>query len=147
MQPAKSLIRRGAVKIALVAVLVWALLLAGLGSAAALVQTPNQTPTHEDILRGFDASALSASREDVAYGGTYDPVGMIVKWQKPIIYKIEGLRARPDAINFAIATLQQQAVLAGLEVRAARRRAKRITRSPSAMPQDITSATARRSAS
>jgi TPR repeat protein len=90
------------------------------GSAAALVQPPSRTPTHEDILRGFDASALSASREDVAYGGNYDPVGMIVKWQKPIVYKIEGLRARPDAVNLAIATLKQQAALAGVEVRAAK---------------------------
>jgi hypothetical protein len=120
VRPAKSLIRQGAMTMALVAVLVWALLLAGLDSSVALVQAPSQTPTHDDILRGFDASALSASREDVAYGGTYDPVGMIVKWQKPIIYKIEGLRSRPDAINFAIATLQQQAALAGIEVRAAR---------------------------
>lgn len=97
-----------------------ALLLAGLGAAVALVEAPSHNPTHEDILRGFDASALSASREDVAYGGTYDPVGMIVKWQKPIVYRIEGLRARPDAINLAIATLQQQAALAGLGVRAAK---------------------------
>ncbi|MEK9968148.1 MAG: DUF2927 domain-containing protein, partial [Ferrovibrio sp.] len=88
--------------------------------AVALVQPPSRTPTHEDILRGFDASALSASREDVAYGGTYDSVGMIVKWQKPIVYKIEGLRSRPDAVNLAIATLKQQAALAGIEVRAAR---------------------------
>jgi len=90
------------------------------GPAAALVQPPSRTPTHEDILRGFDASALSASREDVAYGGSYDPVGMIVKWQKPIVYRIEGLRARPDAVNLAIATLKQQAALAGVEVRAAK---------------------------
>jgi hypothetical protein len=120
VQPAKSLIRRGAMTMALVAALVWALLLACVGAAVALVQAPSQTPTHDDILRGFDASALSASREDVAYGGTYDPVGMIVKWQKPIVYRIEGLRSRPDAINLAIATLQQQAALAGIELRAAK---------------------------
>jgi hypothetical protein len=92
----------------------------GLAPAAALVEAPARNPTHEDILRGFDASALSASREDVAYGGSYDPVGMIVKWQKPIVYRIEGLRARPDAVNLAIATLQQQAALAGIAVRAAK---------------------------
>lgn len=92
----------------------------GLAPAAALVEAPGRNPTHEDILRGFDASALSASREDVAYGGSYDPVGMIVKWQKPIVYRIEGLRARPDAVNLAIATLQQQAALAGIAVRAAK---------------------------
>lgn len=63
---------------------------------------------------------LSASREDVAYGGAYDPAGMIVKWQTPIVYRIEGLRARPDAISLAIATLQQQAALAGIAVRAAK---------------------------
>lgn len=82
-------------------------------------QPPNRTPSHEDILRGFDASALSASRDDLAYGGTYDPVGMIVKWQKPIVYRIEGLRSRPEAITLAIATLKQQAAIAGLELRAA----------------------------
>jgi hypothetical protein len=99
-----------------------AALLAGFGlvPAAALVEAPSHTPTHEDILRGFDASALSASREDTAYGGAYDPVGMIVKWQKPIVYRIEGLRARPDAVNLAIAKLQQQAALAGIAVRAAK---------------------------
>lgn len=91
----------------------------GAERAAARVEAPSRTPTHEDILRGFDASALSASRDDVAYGGSYDPVGMIVKWQKPIVYKIEGLRSRPDAINLAVATLKQQAALVGLEVRAA----------------------------
>lgn len=120
VQPAKSLIRRGAKTMAVAFVLATALLLAGFGSAIALVQAPSLTPTHEDILRGFDASALSASREDVAYGGSYDPVGMIVKWQKPIVYRIEGLRSRPEAINLAIATLQQQAALAGIEVRAAK---------------------------
>lgn len=96
------------------------LLLAGLGSAVALVEAPNRNPTHDDMLRGFDASALSASREDVAYGGTYEPAGMIVKWQKPIVYRIEGLRSRPEAINLAIATLQQQAAWAGIELRAAK---------------------------
>jgi len=101
-------------------VLAGALLLAGPGTAAALVETPGRNPTHDDILRGFDASALSASREDVAYGGSYNPVGMIVKWQTPIVYRIEGLRARPEAINLAIATLQQQAAIAGIEVRAAK---------------------------
>lgn len=110
------MLRAAALAVFLAAVL----LFAGLGTAVALVQAPNRNPTHEDILRGFDASALSASREDVAYGGSYDPVGMIVKWQKPIVYRIEGLRSRPDAINLAIATLQQQAALAGIEVRAAR---------------------------
>ena len=116
MQPAKILIRRWSATLALTAGLV----LAGVGSAIALVEAPNRNPTHEDILRGFDASALSASREDVAYGGTYEPVGMIVKWQTPIVYRIEGLRARPDAISLAIATLQQQAALAGIAVRAAK---------------------------
>jgi hypothetical protein len=120
VQPAKILIRRGAKTMTLVFVLATGLLLASFGSAFALVQAPSLTPTHEDILRGFDASALSASREDVAYGGTYDPVGMIVKWQKPIVYRIEGLRSRPEAINLAIATLQQQAALAGIELRAAK---------------------------
>lgn len=116
VQPAKSLIRRWAATTGLVV----ALLLAGLETAAARVEAPSRLPTHEDILRGFDASALSASREDVAYGGQYDPVGMIVKWQKPIVYRIEGLRSQPEAINLAIATLQQQAALAGIEVRAAK---------------------------
>ncbi|WP_290808867.1 DUF2927 domain-containing protein [Ferrovibrio sp.] len=116
MRPVKSLIRRWFATLALAA----SLLLAGLGTAVALVEAPSRNPTHEDILRGFDASALSASREDVAYGGSYDPVGMIVKWQTPIVYKIEGLRSRPEAINLAIATLQQQAALAGIEVRAAK---------------------------
>jgi hypothetical protein len=102
------------IRLALLAVALWA------GSAAALVQPPSRTPTHEDILRGFDASALSASRDDLAYGGSYDPVGMIVKWQKPIVYRIEGLRARPDAVNLAVATLKQQAALAGIAVRAAK---------------------------
>ncbi len=120
VQPVKSLIRRGVLTKARATVLATTLLLAGFSSAFALVQAPSLTPTHEDVLRGFDASALSASREDVAYGGTYDPVGMIVKWQKPIVYKIEGLRSRPEAINLAIATLQQQAALAGIEVRAAK---------------------------
>ncbi len=120
VQPAKILIRRGAKTMTLVFVLATGLLLAGFGSAFALVQAPSLTPTHEDILRGFDASALSASREDVAYGGSYDPVGMIVKWQKPIVYRIEGLRSRPAAINLAITTLQQQAALAGIELRAAK---------------------------
>lgn len=115
-QPAKSPIRRAVSATVLVAAL-W--LGAGIGTASALVQTPSGTPSHEDILRGFDASALSASRDDVAYGGSYDPVGMIIKWQKPIVYKIEGLRARPEAITLAIATLKQQAALAGIAVRAA----------------------------
>lgn len=116
MQPVKSPIWHGLAA----TLLATALLLAGPDRLLARVPAPSQTPTHEDILRGFDASALSASREDVAYGGTYDPVGMIVKWQKPIIYRIEGLRARPEAISFTIATLQQQAALAGIEVRAAK---------------------------
>jgi hypothetical protein len=117
VRPVKSPIRRGVFATALAVALLAGL---GPGPAAALVEAPSRNPTHEDILRGFDASALSASREDVAYGGSYDPVGMIVKWQKPIVYRIEGQRARPDAINFAIATLQQQAALAGIEVRAAK---------------------------
>lgn len=117
VRPLKSLIRRGAAATALALVL-----LAGIHVApvAALVEAPNRNPTHEDILRGFDASALSASREDVAYGGTYDPAGMIVKWQTPIVYRIEGLRSRPEAISLAIATLQQQAAWAGIAVRAAK---------------------------
>lgn len=117
MRSLKSLIRRGVLATALALALLAG---AGVAPAAARVEPPHRNPTHEDILRGFDASALSASREDVAYGGSYDPVGMIVKWQKPIVYRIEGLRARPDAISLAIATLQQQAALAGLEVRAAK---------------------------
>jgi len=118
VQPAKSLIRRWSARMLLAPVLAGALLLAG--TAAALVETPSRNPTHDDILRGFDASALSASGEDVAYGGSYNPVGMIVKWQTPIVYRIEGLRSRPEAIKLAIATLQQQAALAGIEVRAAK---------------------------
>lgn len=117
VRPLKSLLRQG-----VLATAVALALLAGAAvvPAAALVEAPDRNPKHDDILRGFDASALSASREDVAYGGTYDPVGMVVKWQKPIVYRIEGLRSRPDAINLAIATLQQQAALAGIEVRAAK---------------------------
>lgn len=126
MQPVKNLLRSAAIRAALCLGMVPGLALGaalGLGvvlgaeRAAARVEAPSRTPTHEDILRGFDASALSASRDDVAYGGSYDPVGMIVKWQKPIVYKIEGLRSRPDAINLAVATLKQQAALVGLEVR------------------------------
>jgi hypothetical protein len=120
MQHIKSLARSAAVAAALrlgpavgLGIGLW------VSPALALVQAPARTPSHEDILRGFDASALSASREDVAYGGSYDPVGMIAKWQKPIVYRIEGLRSRPEAINLAIATLKQQAALAGIEVRPA----------------------------
>lgn len=91
----------------------------GTGTAAARDQPPAAIPSHEDILRGFDASVLSASRDDLAYGGSYDPVGMVVKWQKPIVYAIEGLRSRPEAIALAIATLKRQADLAGIPIRQA----------------------------
>jgi hypothetical protein len=91
----------------------------GSGPLAARSPAPATTPSHEDILRGFDASVLSASRDDLAYGGSYDPVGMVVKWQKPIVYRIEGLRSRPEAIALAIATLKRQAELAGVALRQA----------------------------
>lgn len=98
------------------AALLW--LAIGFGPTAARTP-PNTNPSHEEILRGFDASALWASREDVAHGGTYNPAGMIVKWQKPILYKIEGIHSRPDLINLAIATLKRQAAIAGIEARPA----------------------------
>lgn len=79
---------------------------------------PAATPSHDDILRGFDASALWAARDDVAFGGAYNPTGMIVKWQKPILYRVEAA-ARPDVAAFAVKTLQRQAAIAGLEARAA----------------------------
>jgi TPR repeat protein len=80
-------------------------------------QIPNANPSHEEILRGFDASALWASREDVTHGVPYNPTGMIVKWQKPIIYRIDGSGTRPEMVNLAINTLRRQAAIAGIEVR------------------------------
>lgn len=111
---------------------IWTVLLAAALSLAAIqpVQAqaarqqapqiqPAANPSHDDILRGFDASALWAARDDVAFGGAYNPTGMIVKWQKPILYRVETPSARPDVAAFAVATLQRQAAIAGLEARAA----------------------------
>jgi hypothetical protein len=104
--------------VAAVAVLATALWFA-LCPAPAPAQTTGRNPSHEDILRGFDASVLWASREDIGYGGVYNPVGMIVKWQKPIVYKVEGLSFKPEMIAFAIATLKRQAGIAGVTMREA----------------------------
>ncbi len=111
MQDVKSLTRMAAAAAVLLGL--------GLGFGPALAQTTGRNPSHEDILRGFDASALWASREDLGYGATYNPVGMIVKWQKPILYRIDGFRFKPEMITFAIAALQRQAGIAGVEVREA----------------------------
>ncbi len=90
-----------------------------LASGPAMAQTTGKNPSHEDILRGFDAAALWASREDVGYGGTYIPTGMIVKWDKPIVYRLDGMTHKPAMRDYAVKALQKQAAIAGLEVREA----------------------------
>jgi len=95
-------------------------LLAGvLMTSGTAAQTTGKNPSHADILRGFDAAAFWASREDVDYGGTYNPTGLVVKWNREIVYRVDGLQFKPDAIEQAIGTLKRQAGIAGLAVRAA----------------------------
>lgn len=95
-------------------------LAAGLGAGPGAAQTTGKNPSHADILRGFDAAVFWASREDVDYGGTYNPVGFVMRWQTDILYRVDGLRFKPDIIALAIAALRQQAAIAGVPVREAK---------------------------
>lgn len=94
-------------------------LLASLLPLTVAAQTTGKNPSHADILRGFDAAAFWASREDVDYGGTYNPTGLVVKWNREIVYRVDGLQFKPAAVEHAVATLKRQAGIAGIAIRAA----------------------------
>lgn len=93
--------------------------LSGLLISAADAQTTGKNPSHEDILRGLDAAAFWASREDVSYGGSYNPTGFIIKWTGEIRYRIDGFTYNARAIEAALGTLRRQAEVAGVALREA----------------------------
>lgn len=92
-------------------------LLAGLPAAA---QTTGKNPSHADIVKGFDAAAFWASPEDVDYGGTYNPTGMVIKWHREIIWRVDGFRHNKAAIATATGALARMAEIAGLQQREAK---------------------------
>jgi hypothetical protein len=93
------------------------LLLAGLPAAA---QTTGRNPSHADILKGFDAAAFWASPEDIDYGGTYNPTGLVIKWHRPIRWRVEGFQHNKTAIATATGALARMAEIAGLQQREAK---------------------------
>jgi hypothetical protein len=88
-------------------------------TGGAVAQTTGRNPSHEDILRGLDAAAFWASREDVSYGGSYNPTGFVIKWTGEIRYRIDGFTYNGKAIETAVGTLRRQADVAGVVVREA----------------------------
>lgn len=83
----------------------------------AAAQTTGKNPSHEDMLRGLDAAAFWASREDTAYGGSYNPTGFVIKWTGEIRYRIDGFAYNAKAIDSAVAALRRQAEIAGVKLR------------------------------
>lgn len=94
--------------------------LALLPAAPAIAQTTGKNPSHADILRGFDATAFWASREDVDYGGTYNPTGFVIKWTRPIRYRTEGLLYNKSAVDTAVNALKRMGEIAGVKVEEAK---------------------------
>jgi hypothetical protein len=91
--------------------------LCGLLAPLAVAQTTGRNPSHEDILRGLDAAAFWASKEDTSYGGSYNPTGFVIKWMNDIRYRTDGFTYNAKAIESAIGTLRRQAEIAGVAAR------------------------------
>lgn len=93
--------------------------LSGLLVASAGAQTTGKTPSHADILRGFDIAALYAdtSQGTTGFGSGATLIGMVVRWETPIVYSLDGLQYDKTNIAETVRTLQRFADLAGIAVK------------------------------
>lgn len=90
-----------------------------LSGSPAFAQTTGANPSHEDILRGFDISALYAdtSQGTTGFGSGATMTGVVTKWTKPIQYSLNGLMYDKARIAETVAALKRIAALTGVEVR------------------------------
>ena len=94
--------------------------LAGLAMAGpAWTQTTGNNPSHEDILRGFDISALYAdtSQGTTGFGAGATMTGVLTKWDRTIAYSLNGLLYDNTRIKETVDALNRMAGIAGLETR------------------------------
>lgn len=84
-------------------------------------QTTGRNPSHEDILRGFDVSALHADKESgrTSFGTGATMTGVIHKWTKPIVYRMEGLLYDKKKNAYILEQLNRLAGMAGVDVKEA----------------------------
>lgn len=91
---------------------------AGLLTETAGAQTTGKTPSHADILRGFDIAALYADKSQgtTGYGSGATMTGVVTKWTRPIVYRIDGMTYDKARIAETIASLKRVAAIAGVAV-------------------------------
>ncbi len=96
------------------------LLVAGLSCAGpAAAQTTGKNPSHEDILRGFDIAALYAdtSQGVTGFGAGATLTGVVVRWDHPIVYSLDGMQYDKARIAETVETLKTIADKAGVVVK------------------------------
>lgn len=90
-----------------------------LAAGMAAAQTTGKNPSHEDILRGFDISALYAdtAQGTTGFGSGATLTGVVVRWENPIVYSLDGLQYDKARIAETVETLKKFADLAGIVVK------------------------------
>lgn len=93
--------------------------LSGLLISAADAQTTGKNPSHADILRGFDIAALYAdtTQGTTGFGSGATLTGMVVRWDNPIVYSLDGLQYDKTSMAETVKTLKKFADLAGIVVK------------------------------
>lgn len=92
--------------------------LSGFWTVAAVGQTTGKNPSHADILRGFDIAALYAdkSQGSTGYGSGATMAGVVTKWTRPILYRVDGMTYDKARIAETIDSLKRVAAMAGIPV-------------------------------
>jgi hypothetical protein len=92
--------------------------LLGLLATEATAQTTGKNPSHADILRGFDVAALYAdkSQNTTGYGSGATLTGTVMKWTRPVRYRVDGMTYDKTRIAETIDTLKRVAAIAGVPV-------------------------------
>lgn len=93
--------------------------LSGLLVSPADAQTTGKNPSHADILRGFDIAALYAdtTQGTTGFGSGATLTGVVVRWDNPVVYSLDGLQYDKTSIAETVKTLKKFADLAGIAVR------------------------------
>jgi len=92
--------------------------LSGFLAATAVAQTTGRNPSHADILRGFDIAALYADKSQgtTGYGSGATMTGIVAKWTRPVVYRVDGMTYDKARIAETIESLKRVAAIAGVSV-------------------------------